>query len=408
MYDFYMLDVTTAKKTFRQTLALLLVTIFWPIVMGLFLIIAAIISEQSVTAVSAIFSIAWLVLFVWLIVKLWKIGPQVGVSSWGALWLLFPVLGIFIVGMLFLEPLKYIADKSNLPLTWNLIKDTWHEFNKYLKPSINSAMWLLYGSLILGAVMLLSAIWPIFYALYAIAAAGYIALTLWVSMKIFLAMYNLDTDGKVKGDEGKISLKNFWSMIWIAILTILIVAGPVVLAYLIYTVGVLVSGMGMFSTLSALGTDTQSASTALAMLANVGLGLLLLVILVVLMIGGCIWIMYKSNQYKLTMPALLLQGKKGMPALNESARLIKNRWWGFFWKNMMIGLTAGALLAIVLQIVIGIILAILLALLPKGAVGNGVGGFLTMAGQGAMQIILVPFLLLFEVKLYKAFVKTAK
>jgi hypothetical protein len=286
MYDFYMLDVTTAKKTFRQTLALLLVTIFWPIVMGLFLIIAAIISEQSVTAVSAIFSIAWLVLFVWLIVKLWKIGPQVGVSSWGALWLLFPVLGIFIVGMLFLEPLKYIADKSNLPLTWNLIKDTWHEFNKYLKPSINSAMWLLYGSLILGAVMLLSAIWPIFYALYAIAAAGYIALTLWVSMKIFLAMYNLDTDGKVKGDEGKISLKNFWSMIWIAILTILIVAGPVVLAYLIYTVGVLVSGMGMFSTLSALGTDTQSASTALAMLANVGLGLLLLVILVVLMIGG--------------------------------------------------------------------------------------------------------------------------
>ncbi len=400
-----MLDATQAKKLFRNTLTLLLVTVFWPAIGVLIISITALISTKAVNIVSIILAAAWLALFIWLIVKFWKIGPQVEITSWGALWLLLPVFGIFIVSMLYLEPLKYITDRSNLPLTWKLIKDTWSEFVKHVKPALNSAMWLLYGSLILGAVLFLTAIWPIFYYLYVIAGIGFVFLALWVTMKIFLVMYNLDTDGKIKGDEGRISIKKFWSMLWIAILTLLIVVGPVLLAYALYFLGLLGWGKGLAAVIESFESNSQNI---FPLLANVGLGIAFLIALVAMIFAGFIWIAYKSTQYKLALPALLFQDKKGMEALHESARIIKNRWWGFFWKNLLIGMTAGALLGIVLQVAIGIILAAIFAVLPKGAVGNGLNGFLTLAGQGAMQIILVPFLLLFGAKLYKAFVKTAR
>jgi len=131
------------------------------------------------------------------------------------------------------------------------------------------------------------------------------------------------------------------------------------------------------------------------------------VVLGLLFLASWVWMIYKSVQYSQSIPALLMDGKTGMMALRESARIVKARWWGMLWKNQLWGLVIGAATFAVLMVA-GIILAIPVFFLSGSSDVDSLNELLSQALQGGVQMILMPLTFAFVIKLYKAFKKTAK
>lgn len=400
-----MLKPEEAKSLFRTTLTILITNIVWPLIAGIAAGVAAVM-EMSMGLVSLTLVIIWLALLIWLIVQLFKAAPHAGVTPWAFLWLLIPVVGVFLIGMLFLEPLKYIADNKpageRLPLTWSLIKESWKFFYSSLQQTIKTSVYFLYVALILGlsaAITILWTPWTILHGLLGITAA---LATLWIGIKLFLEIAALESDKNVSGKESSQASSLFGSYLWVTILVALITIGPLLLVLALFFM------FSLSSIIPALGGSGAEMTNLIDSLRNnvvllVGGGL----IGMVLFVCSWIWAIYKSIQYALAIPALLVNQNKGMAALQESARVIKKRWWGMFWKNQLWGIVVGGL-TFVLMLVAGIIMVLPALLLKSGKSATIFSELLAQGAQGAIQMLIMPLAFIFIIKLYSAFKKTAK
>ncbi len=401
-----MLKPAEAKSMFMSTLGLLLVIVVWPLFSGILSGVLVAIGFESLELVVLALAIIWLGLFVWLIAKLWKVAPEAGVTPWAFLWLFLPVVGVFLIGMLFLEPLKYMADNKptgeRLPLTWSIIKDSWKFFFSSLKTTVTTSIYFLYLGLILGVSGALVGLWAPWGALHFLISLAAMFASLWISIKLFYVVLRLD-DGKAsKGDEKNLATKKLGQYVWVAALVGLITAGPFLLI-------LIVGGLFVASSLLPFigGTGAEISNIAEMLQNNIGALLSGGIIFAILFIASWIWMIYKSVQYSQAIPALLMDDKTGMMALRESSRIIKNRWWGMLWKNQLWGMVVGAA-TFALLMAAGLVLAIPIYFLRSSGYAGSINELMSQALQGGIQVILMPLTFIFIVKLYKVFKKTAK
>jgi|GEM_PF-885268 len=414
-----MLDALQAKKLFRQNLALLLVTVFWPIAGGLLTILIGALKILSFGQAAAIMGVIWLALIIFLIVRFWMSAQHVGTTPWASLWILVPGWGIFITAMLFLEPLKYLADNKpqnqRLPLTWPLIKQSVDFYFKNIQNLIKTSVWLLYLSLGIGVATFLTAMWSPFVILLLATYVAVIILSVWVGLKLTAETAAYEAGGKPAADVVVWAKNKAWPSMLMIVMMFIILFLPLACTLLISFMGFFLFGSGtqMFNGILSVGQGQMPSvfATIISFVALIAVGILLLL--------AYLWIFYKANQFAFANMAFVLDGKAvakipswsegyglAKDALKESVRLAKRRWWGVYWKNQLMGLTIGMVAALIIQISFGTVVSVLILAMPKNQIGQAVSMLLSAASQGAIQMLLVPLILGFQVKLYRAFKRT--
>lgn len=418
-----MLQPEQAKSKFRNLLLWLALALLWPMLALVIATVFGVAGFKSMGILLIALGLIWLAIFVWLVVFLWRLSPHVQVTPWASLWVLFPWLGVFLVGMLYLEPLKYIRDDKpadkRLPSTWGLIKDSFRFFYKTLGDSSKTTIWYFYISLAIGVSAGLTTLWAPYVVLHFIFALALTVMTAWVSVKLLLELAARESGGEPKGDEGETSKKSLAAYFAMALQVMLITIGPMLAAFMVSFVLMAVAGFGM----AAAKGDSSSTAGLLSLMAQSALPLIFVgFVFVVLFLASIIWAFYKSNQYAFVLPVLMLEGrlqesagtvKKGLfkissESLNESVRLVKGRWWGVFWKNQLFGMTVGITLGLAMEIIMLALVGLLgLAISNKTALGLS-ATVITGAVQGAGQMLIMPLVLIFQIKLYRAFKRTAQ
>jgi phage shock protein PspC (stress-responsive transcriptional regulator) len=401
-----MLNQTQAKQKFRTTLAVLLVSIIWPVIGLVLFPILALAGVKNMGVGVLLYLIVWLALFIWLLIQCWRLAPEVGVTPWASLWLLFPFFGTLIISMLFLEPLKYLADgkpeNKRLPQTWDLVKQTWKLYTETFKDSAKVSLYFIYVSIVSGIIAALAVYFGMAYELVSLIMVLPLALAnAWVTVLIFHRVASLEA-GQTSYQPLKESWRNWLSYLWLAIEIIVFSAGPFILAALIIAVVSLV--VGQYQNLGALFIPGVKPVTA----APAAWTYILTAILgIVLLIPTWIWLIYKSAVWNsFALPILMIDGKKGKEDLKEATRIAKGRWWGLFWKNQLGGICFGAY-GMLIGLGISIAILILGAIFKALNLGQSVDIFLSQLADGVIAMILIPLFMGFTVKLYRAFKKTS-
>lgn len=402
-----MIDKNKAKSKFRLILILLIVGFFWPII-GLILGLLADLAGLDNTGVIVLaLTFAWLALFVWLFIELWKSASEVGVSPWASLWVFFPVAGIFLVGMLILEPLKYQADdkpeNQRLPYTWSLIKETWLAYVDNFKTSLKISHWFIYLFTALGILTGLTAYFkpdwvPIVAGLLIIPV---VIGSLWISLLLLKQQIALENKETLVLDI-KTNNRDLASYLLIILLTTLIAAGPLFLSVFMVMIPIFAGSWNDVITMFQMG-DIDSFSSLIPSLGIAGLSLVGLV----LMFPAWIWLIYKSTIWNnLTMPLFVTEKIKGYSNLKTCETMARYRWWGLFWKNQMSGLIFGGY---ALMISLGMnVAAVLVGMILKSLhLGPAIAELLGNALNGVVQMITMPLLILFTLKLFRAFRRTS-
>lgn len=403
-----MIDKNQAKSKFRLILSLLIIGFFWPII-GLVLGLAADLAGLgNMGIIVLVLTFAWLGLFVWLFIELWKGASGVGVTPWASLWVFFPIIGPFLVGMLILEPLKYAADdkpeNKRLPYTWSLIKDTWLTYVDNFKTSLKVSHWFVYLFTALGA---LTGLTSYFKPDWVPLAAGILMIpvvigSLWISLMLLkqqIALENKETPIL----DIKTNNRDLWSYLLIVLLTTLIAAGPLFLSVIMIMIPIFAGSWSDVITMMQMG-DIDSFSS---LIPSLGTAILSLVGLV-LMFPAWLWLIYKSTIWNnLTMPLFVTEKIKGYNALKTCETMARHRWWGLFWKNQMSGLIFGGytLMISLGMNVAGVILGMMLKSFNQGPV---IAELLGNALNGVVQMITMPLLIMFTLKLFRAFRRTSE
>ncbi|MDF1497045.1 MAG: hypothetical protein P1P90_03210 [Patescibacteria group bacterium] len=401
-----MLKPAEAKSSFMSSLGLLLIVVAWPLFSGILAGVLAAIGFESLELVALALAILWLGLFVWLVVKLWKIAPEVGVTPWAFLWIFLPMAGIFIIGMLFLEPLKYIADNKpageRLPLTWSLLKESWDLFTKNIKTITKTSIYFLYIFLAVGVYSALSVLWsPLSLIAFFVILAAMMAFA-WVMIKLIFVMNRLDDGQSLKGDEQQLASGKFWSSIWVMLLSFFISTGPLVALGVIAFLFLLASFLPFIG-----GTGAELTDMVQVLQDNLGVLIGGGSIFAVLFIASWIWMIYKSIQYSQALYTLLIDGKFSMESLKESVRIVKQRWWGVLWKNQLLS-TVTAIMSYVMMFIAGILLLIPIFLFKNSAYEDSISELLNQLLTGLIYMVIMPYTLMFGIKFYKALKKSAK
>jgi len=415
-----MLDALQAKKLFRQNLTLLLVSVFWPVVGTLLTALLGGLNILSFGQAAAVMGVIWLALFVFLIVRFWISAQHASVTPWAGLWILIPGWGIFITAMLFLEPLKYIADdkpqNQRLPLTWPMIKDSVEFYFKNIPNLIKTSVWMLYISLGIGTATFLATLWSPFVILLLATYVAAIGLSVWVGLKLTAETAAYEAGAKPAADVDVWAKNKTWPNILMAALMFAILFLPLIGSVALAAIGyfAFASGTQMFSGILSAGQGQLPSGGA--MITSV----LAMIIFFILIFISYAWILYKANQFTFANLAFVIDGKPvskipvwsegyglAKDALKESVRIAKRRWWGVYWKNQLMGLTIGLLAALVIQMSLGLVTGFLLMAMPKNQIGQAIGMLFSTGVQGAAQMIMIPLILGFQVKLYRAFKRTA-
>lgn len=400
-----MLDQNQAKQKFRTTLAVLLVSIIWPVIGLVLFPILALVGVKNMGLGILLYLVVWLALFIWLFIQCWRLAPDVKVTPWAALWLLLPFFGIFVVGMLFLEPLKYLADNKpenkKLPRTWDLIKQTWKLYTETFKDSVKVSLYFIYVAIVGGIVAAIAVYFGLAYEWVSLILVLPLALAnAWVTVLIFHRVMSLEA-GQSSYQPLTASWRQWLSYIWLAIEIIIFSAGPLILAALIVVVvSVLI---GEYQNLGALFVSsiktTTSTPAAWTYILTAVLG-------IVLIIPTWIWLIYKSAVWNsFALPVLMIDNKKGKEDLKEATRIAKGRWWGLFWKNQLAGICFGAY-GMLIGLGMSVLILILSAVFKSLNLGQTVDIFLSQIADGLIAMILVPLFMGFTVKLYRAFKKS--
>ena len=411
-----MLDALQAKKLFRQNLALLLVSVFWPIAGGLLTALIGGFNILNFGQAAAIMAVIWLALIIFLIVRFWMSAQHVSVTPWASLWILVPVWGVFITAMMFLEPLKYIADdkpqNQRLPLTWPMIKDSVEFYFKNIPNLIKTSVWMLYVSLGIGVATFLATLWSPFAIILIATYIVAIGLSVWIGLRLTAETAAYEAGNKPAADVNDWAKNRIWPNILMALMMFAILFLPLIGSFILAAIGyfTFASGTQMFSGILSAGQG-QLPSLGAMITSVIAFAIFFILILV-----SYAWILYKANQFTFANLAFVIDGKPvsktpawsegyglAKDALNESVRIAKRRWWGVYWKNQLMGLTIGLCAAIVIQMSLGMVTGILLMALPKNQIGQALNMLLSMGVQGAAQMLMMPLVLGFQVKLYRAF-----
>ncbi|MHB8831515.1 MAG: hypothetical protein ACYC44_05385 [Patescibacteria group bacterium] len=401
-----MLDQTQAKLSFRTTLSLLLVAVLWPLVAVFITSLLALLGVKNLGLVLALMSVIWLALFIWLFIQCWKLAPEANTSPWVTLWLFLPFFGIFIVAMLILEPIKYLADNKptdkQLPTTWNLIKETWKFYTENFKASVKVSLLFLYTYIVVGAIMAVVAyfkpLWVNFFPIILVIPLG--VMSAWITLKLLHQTAGLESGQLL--EPLKDSGRKLLSFIWIFIEMMAIGAGPLILVNIIFSLTfVMIVGW------SAFFKDATEIIRTVSLGASAVTMLLALFVWGVLILASLAWLIYKSAVWNsFAMPALILQDKKSLAALKESDRLAKGRWWGLYWKNFMSGMVFGGY-SMLISLGMSVAALILTAIFQALNMGYIFTEFMGQALNGVVQMIIMPLLIAFTIKLYRVFLKTA-
>lgn len=401
-----MLDQTQAKLSFRTTLSLLLAAVFWPVVAAFITSLLALVGVKNLGLVLVLMSVVWLALFVWLFIKCWKLAPEASTTPWATLWLFLPFFGIFIVAMLILEPIKYLADNKpidkQLPTTWKLIKETWKFYTENFKASIKISLFFLYTYIVVGAIMAVVAYFrPLWVNIFpVILVIPLSVMSAWITLK--LLRHTADLESGQLLEPLKDSGRKLLSFVWIFIEMIGIGAGPLILVNIIFSLTfVMIVGWSAFfkDATEIIRTISLGASAITLILAIFVWGVLIL--------ASVAWLIYKTAVWNsFAMPTLILQDKKGIAALKESDRLAKHRWWGLYWKNFMSGLVFGGY-SMLISLGMSVAALVLTAIFQALNMGYIFTEFMGQALNGVVQMIIMPLLIVFTIKLYRAFLKTA-
>ncbi|MBU2566198.1 hypothetical protein KKG46_01415 [Patescibacteria group bacterium] len=400
-----MLNAIEAKSAFRKNLLLLLAIILWPIVAVIIYGIAYAVGFSAHVLLGFGMAGLWLVILILLILSLWKVAADIGVTPWAFLWILLPFSGPFLIGMLFLEPLKYKGDdlpaSKQLPLTWGLIKETWAFTYKNYQTLIKTSVWILYTFLGFGISGALASVWLPFSILHFFVIWIVFGLILYFVIKLFIEAMTLEAGKKLNGLEGTAAKVYFGPTLWVAILAFFI---PLIPMFILAIFGLMLT----LSQISPLikGTSQEVGTLLMLVSHNVVAAVIFGVLFVVLFVSAWIWAIYKFNTYGLAIPALLVDDFHSTAALKESERIIKNRWWGLFWKNQLWGIVLqGAMMLVVMAITI--IMGIILVIFRNSGFQEPLTAFLSNAMNGVIYMLVSPLIAVFLVKLYKAFSKSA-
>lgn len=386
----HMIDQTQAKKQFRNLLLLILAGLLLPKIGIAAAITAAVLGSDFAPVLGLVTILLWLGLFIWIFAALWKTGGKIGVTSWAALWIFFPFFGVFIIGMLFLEPLKHLADglpaEKRLPLTWDLIKDTWAFYGNNLGKTYKISVYYIFVSILHAAILAPAYYFGMTqYAIASVVAVVPISLgSIWVSLLLLSQIRSLEEGTSYQPMPPKEGLTKSGLFLLTALLSALVSAGPVLIATAFLLGGGALRTSGAGGNLPALTLIVGGA---------------------ILLIPALAWLIYKSmvyNSFGLTL--LAFEQQWGTSNLKAATRLAKSRWWGLFWKNQMAGLTFGAF-GMLLSLAMSILVLILTVVFRALNLGQVINIFLTTALNGTVQIILMPLMLSFSYKLYKAFRK---
>lgn len=397
-----MLDQTQAKQKFRATLTMLLVAILWPFIGILLSVLLTAVGVKNMGLGVLLFLIVWLALFIWLFIQCWRLAPEVGVTPWAALWILLPFIGIFLIGMLFLEPLKYLADgqpeNKKLPRTWDLIKQTWKLYTDTFKDSVKTSLYFLYVAIVCGLIAAISVYLGVSYELMAIILALPLALAnLWVSLLVFHRVAALEA-GQTPYQPLAASWRKWLSNLWLAIEILVFAAGPMVLALLVVLVISILAGN--WQSVASLFSSSMNFPGTGYYFANL---LAIAIIALILLIPAGLWMIYKTAVWNsFVMPGLILDDQKGLANLKASTRIVKGRWWGLFWKNQLAGIIFGGY-SMLIGLGISIAILILATVFKALNLGLAVNALLSQVADGVIAMILVPLFMSFSVKLYRAF-----
>jgi len=241
-----------------------------------------------------------------------------------------------------------------LPGAGALIGDAWKLFTSTWNTSVKTSSLLIYVGLIyfVGG-LLMKASGTLLGPTVLVSIVATVA-TIWVSIRVILTMLNLEAGKQpmAQAEESKKAWSLFWSLLWVGLLT----------------------GLAVF-----------------------GASLLLI-------LPG----IYLGVAFYFSQLILIDQGTKGTQAMAASRALVRGRWWSTFWRLIAGGFVFGLLIGIITAVVTSVVGSIV----GPGAMGgsDGTGDPLVIGIMQLMQMVimagLMPLMVGFQVKLYRALQKT--
>jgi hypothetical protein len=242
-----------------------------------------------------------------------------------------------------------------LPGAGALIGDAWKLFTSTWNTSVKTSSLLIYVGLIyfVGG-LLMKASGTLLGPTVLVSVVATVA-TVWISIRIFLTMLNLEAGKQpmAQAEESKKAWSLFWSLLWVGFLT----------------------GLAVFG------------ASLLLIIPGIYFG-------VALYFGQII---------------LIDQGTKGAQALTASRMLVRGRWWPTFWRLIAGGIAFGLLIGLITAVVTSIMVPIVGSDALGGPEGTG-GDPLVLGIMQLIQMVimagLMPLMVGFQVKLYRALQKT--
>jgi len=239
---------------------------------------------------------------------------------------------------------------KQMPGAWDIIKDTWTLFISTWKTSIKTSILLFYLGLVTFVTSVLTKFNGLFSIVHFLALIAVGILSVWVSVRIILTMFNLEA-GKKPLPVDKESAKAwalFWPMLWVSFITGLAILGGTIL----------------------------------------------------FIIPG----IYLAVSLYFTQLILIEKGTRGTQALGASRALVKGRWWATIWRLIAGGIVFGILVALINQALVWILVQIVgLATIEAGDPA-ALGG-ISLIGY-AVQAAFIPLLIGLQIKIYRALEKT--
>ncbi|MEO5928111.1 MAG: hypothetical protein ABIO72_05310 [Patescibacteria group bacterium] len=239
-----------------------------------------------------------------------------------------------------------------LPGAGQLISDTWNLFTKTWNTSVKTSSLLIYVGLAYFVGGLLLRVNENLGVLSLVITIGGVVFTVWISLRVLLTMLNLEAGKQPMPavEEGKKAWSMFWSLIWIAILTSLVVFG----ASLLFILPGIYFGVALY----------------------------------------------------FSQLVLVDQNIRGTQALGASRALVRGRWWGTFWRLIAGGFVFGLLLSVVIGVVIGG----MAVLIGSSSLSSGASDPLVMGILQLVEMVIIaafmPLTIGFQVKMYRALQKT--
>lgn len=245
-----------------------------------------------------------------------------------------------------------------LPGAGAIISDTWKFFTSTWNTSVKTSVLFLYVGMIMFASGLLvytmkgNVAFSVLDSLVGIAAAVF---TYWISIRITLTMLNLEA-GKnplPAKEESSKAWSLFWPMAWVGFLATLVIFGASLL----------------------------------------------------LILPG----IYFAVALAFTQIILVDQNIRGTQALGASRALVKERWWGTFWRQLAGAIVFGLLIGGVSMAGIAVVAGSTGVSFKDLEIGSSTNYLFNAASNLVMMMIyaaFMPLLVGFQVKLYRALMKT--